>query len=127
MTIEFLRKSLAALMDWEPEIVSDRELVLTPACHGYGPSEVTDVVLGLRGSPPRYRLVVSNMYFDWTQRVLLHSEKRIPNGARKQMVCALIDRHLVATGYGVNNITPYPPMHLLPQQAHGLQLPNDFG
>ena len=127
MTTEYLRKNLATLMEWEPEIVGDRELVVTPACHGYGPSDATEVVVGLRGSPPRYRLVVSNMHYDWSQRVLLHNEKRIPNGARKQMACALTDRHLVATGYGVNNITPYPPMHLLPRGGQGLQLPDDFG
>ena len=127
MSNQNLRHNLAALLDWDPETVSERELRITPAFHGYGPSEATEVVLGLLGSPPHYRIVVSNMYFDWTQRVLLHSEKRIPNGARKQMACALIDRHLVAMGYGVNNITPFPAKHLLPKQAQGIQFPNDFG
>lgn len=127
MTTELLRNTLAALMGWDPETLSSRELLMTPACHGYSPRQATGVILGLRGSAPRYPLSVSNMYYDWTQRVVVDGDKRVPNGARKQMICALIDRHLVAAGYDVNQVTPYPPMHLLPKAVQGLKLPHDFG
>ena len=31
------------------------------------------------------------------------------------MICALIDRLLVATGYEVNWVTPLPPLYALPK------------
>ena len=122
MEIETLRYNLAVLLDWDEDYVGNRDLLFTPACHAYNPKEVTEVVIGLRGTSPKNPLLLSGMDRPWDQRELRYirtgaiggaTNKR--NGHTKQMICALIDRLLVATGYEVNWVTPLPPLYALPK------------
>ena len=108
MNKETLRKGMVSVLRPDPEVIGNRELKIAIACQGPGEKDVTSVAISFQGTPPVYRLIVDNMYYDSTQRVVLLNGEKVPNGRRKELICALVDTYLQANGWHVHSPTRLP-------------------